>query len=790
MKSKLFLVAVFSYLVIDVPLVAVTKNIAVPATNVQVLPGFKAEIIATFPKQQASIVSLTVDSQGHLLASSQNDKLFRIIPGDLHQKPSVTSIHNIPVNLGGAHGLLYAFNFLYVVKTDGNGERGVYRLLDTDGKGTFAAPELIVPIAGKGEHGAHGLVTYPGSRWIYLIAGNATGIPDDINNDQVTPVKSTGSFKSPARQGWVMRFSTDGKVREMFCQGLRNSYDLAFNHQGDLFTFDSDNEGFMGLPWYRPANIYHLISGADYGWRQSPENLMPYYPDTLPPTLEIGPGSPTGVIFGNGTHFPPRYQNALYACDWSYGRIYAVHLKQNEATYSGEWEFFANGTPLAVTDIVVGHDGALYFATGGRGNQSNIYRISYQERIPLVVKSSLSQSAKQRQHLSALNRRDEAADYDLLSPSLRSNDRTIRYAARIALENQPLEIWGDYVFGESNKTALLEGLTAVARQAPENYRQRTYQKLMSLKWHALSNAQRLTSLRIFSILLDRLGPPTNSEKAKLLTYLDPLYPDASNNINKELASLLSNFQPEGFTHRTLDSISSAESLMTQFHFLSILMDTGIHNYTDDQKLQLTKAINPYELRAVAHRKYRAQSEELQQLIRTLGLPEAENMQPSLPVIETWKLQDLVPLTESDKLKTASPEKGKAAFRKVRCDNCHRIGNAGGVLGPNLNGLAGRYSVQAILEHIVEPSKIIPDQYQASTFIMNDGRQITGQIVNLSGGRYSVRTDPFRPFARTDIPEADIEEMVPSKASLMPTGLLNALTRDEIRDLLSYLISPQ
>ena len=230
--------------------------------------------------------------------------------------------------------------------------------------------------------------------------------------------------------------------------------------------------------------------------------------------------------------------------------------------------------------------------------------------------------------------------------------------------------------------------------------------------------------------------------------------------------------------------------MTQLHFLSILMDIGIHEFTESQKSQLTVAINPFELRAVAHRKYRAQSEELQTLIRTLELPKAEGNLPDLPVIRNWTLAELIPLTKPDSLKSADISKGKIAFRKVRCDNCHRIDNAGGVLGPNLNGLAGRFSPDIILEHILRPDKVISDQYQASTFVLKDGRQISGQIVNLSSGRYSVRTDPFRPFARTDLQVKDIEEVVPSKASLMPTGLLNVLTKDEIRDLLGYLISPR
>ena len=790
LRSKLLLLATVLFSLTEINSSAATKNIAITAKNVNVLSGFKADIIASFPKDLASIVSLTVDHQGHLLASSQNDKLFRIIPGELNQIPCVTNIHQIPIPLGGAHGLLYAFGHLYVVKTDGDGERGVYRLKDTDKKGAFADPELIVPIPGKGEHGAHGLVVGPLGRWIYLIAGNGTGTPNDLQRNLPASVKPTDSFNTPARQGWVIRFSPDGGNRELFCQGLRNSYDLAFNPNGDLFTFDSDNEGFMGLPWYRPTNVYHLISGADYGWRQSPDNLMPYYPDTLPPTLEIGPGSPTGVIFGTRTHFPAKYQNAFYVCDWSYGRIYAVHLKQNDATYSGEWEFFASGTPLAVTDIVVGHDGALYFATGGRGNQSNIYRITHKMQTPLVVPPEISGIARQRQEISALNGDPKIIDYHSLAPSLRSSDRTLRYAARTALEHQPLQFWQEDVFLEHKKTALLEGLIALARQAPASFQARTYQKLTSLKWSELSDEQRLATLRVFSILIERHGLPTETDKPKVLAYLNPLFPAELNNINKELALLLSKFQPDGFTQRTLDSITKAESLMTQFHFLSILMKTENYDFTDGQKKQLTQAINPYELRAVAYRKYRAQSEKLQTLIRTLGLPEVEDNLPRPPVVEKWEFEELVSLTNSDNLKTADIANGKAAFRKVRCDNCHRIGNSGGVLGPSLNGIAGRYSAPVILEHIVKPSKVISDQYQANIFILKDGRQITGQIVNLSNGRYSIRTDPFRPFARTDIPETDIEEVRPSKASLMPAGLLNPLTKNEVRDLLGYLLNPQ
>jgi len=82
----------------------------------------------------------------------------------------------------------------------------------------------------------------------------------------------------------------------MFCYGFRNSYDIAFNTEGELFTFDSDMEWDMGAPWYRPTRIVHCVSGGDYGWRSGSGVWPAYYPDSLPPMNDIGPGSPTGVV--------------------------------------------------------------------------------------------------------------------------------------------------------------------------------------------------------------------------------------------------------------------------------------------------------------------------------------------------------------------------------------------------------------------------------------------------------------------------------------------------------------
>ncbi len=70
--------------------------------------------------------------------------------------------------------------------------------------------------------------------------------------------------------------------------GFRNAYDMAFAPNGDLFTFDSDMEWDIGLPWYRAVRVVHVLPGGDYGWRTGSADWPAWYPDSLPPVLDTG----------------------------------------------------------------------------------------------------------------------------------------------------------------------------------------------------------------------------------------------------------------------------------------------------------------------------------------------------------------------------------------------------------------------------------------------------------------------------------------------------------------------
>ncbi len=322
---------------------------ATAAESLTVLPGFKAELLHSAQFGEGSWICMTTDSKGRLIISPQaeNQPLLRVT---LDRSGHVKEIERIRVPLHTAMGLLYAHDSLYVNGQGPNGN-GLYRLIDSNHNDQFETNEahFLKRLAGEGEHGYHALALGP-DKMIYVMNGNHTKVPAEIA--PTSPHKNYQEDFLLARQwdanghavgilapgGYVVRTDPEGKKWELVLAGFRNSYDFDFSSDGEMFTFDSDMEWDWGLPWYRPTRINHCVSGGDYGWRSGSAVWPEYYPDSLPAAVNIGIGSPTGVRFGTKSNFPERYQRALYAFDWSYGRIFAVHLKPQGASYSADFE--------------------------------------------------------------------------------------------------------------------------------------------------------------------------------------------------------------------------------------------------------------------------------------------------------------------------------------------------------------------------------------------------------------------------------------------------------------------
>lgn len=791
-------------------------QVATPPEAIVAPPGFKVERLYSVPgDRQGSWVNMTFDPKGRLVVSDQYGALYRVtVKGS---EPPV--VEPIRAAIGEAQGLLYVGDSLYVVvNRGGRYASGLYRLRDADGDDQFEEVKLLRKFEGNGEHGPHAVVLGPDKKSLYIVAGNFTKIPDPEvslptpvwGEDQLLPRMPDGGGHDPhimAPAGWVARTDLDGSKFELVAMGMRNAYDLAFNHDGELFSYDSDMEWDIGLPWYRPTRICHIVGGADYGWRNGSGKFPTYYPDSLPPVLDVGPGSPVGVTFGYGAKFPAKYQNALFALDWSYGIIYAVHLEPNGASYTGNLEKFITGQPLPVTDAAIGPDGALYFTTGGRKTQSGLYRVTYVGEestapVPATPSTKFAAERELRRELEKLQATPDAEKLDFIWSHLGHADRSIRYAARVALEHLPPKNYLDRVPGETNPTAKIAAVLAIARTAPNAPTDELLGMLSSIGESQLTEEQQLEALRTIGVIFIRHGKPSDEVARHVIERLDANYPSKSWPLNREISQILAYLEAPGVVTKTLKLLDDATTQDEQIHYATVLRTVktgwtldqrktyfewyrkaagfrGGHSFTGFFRTMRTDAIN-----TLTDQEKTALGDLLKETppsrtIATVG--------PPREVVKEYTLDELVTIVDGN-LKGRDFDRGRRIFGLAQCANCHRFNQEGGIGGPDLTALSGRFSTRDLLESIVHPDKTISDQYQAMQFQLEDGRVITGRIVNQNGDSINVLPNLLAPNEMVGIKVSQIEEITPSKTSLMPAGLLNTFDADEIRDLIAYLLS--
>ena len=787
---------------------------ATDAASLKLPAGFKAELLYTVAgPEYGSWVSLCVDPKGRLITSDQDGKLYRLTVPALGTKGE-TKVETIPVDLGMAQGLCWAFDGLYVVV---NGRAsGLYKVTDTNNDDVLDKVELLRKIEGGGEHGPHAVVLSPDGKSLYVVGGNHTKLPNpekslmprNFEEDNLLPrMWDAGGHAVGimAPGGWVCRTDPQGKEWELFSAGFRNQYDIAFSPQGELFTYDSDMEWDIGTPWYRPTRVNHLSAGSDFGWRSGSINPPAFYADSLGAVADIGPGSPTGVLFGMGAKFPAKYQKALYVTDWSYGNLYAVHLKPEGATYTGEVERFCFGTPLPLTDLVIHPDGAMYFTIGGRKTQSGLYRVTYngpESTAPVAVEPDAGTKARdERRKIESLFTSKDASVVDAVWPYLSSDDRYLRFAARMALEFQPVERWRDRALAETNPTARTHALISLARVSGKADQAKIVKALATLNWDKLNGREKLDIIRAFALAFARGGQPSDETRQVALNYLDPLYPTRDVLQNRELAMLEIYLAAPNVAERTMALAAKAGSQEESYHYIFHLR-TLEKTWTPEARKAYFDWFNTVGVkyrgghsfsRFIANTKTEALAKltdaEKAALKPVLDAAPKNTDPAEIPraFVKKWTTDELLPLVDSG-LTNRDFARGKALFGAAQCYKCHIYDNSGGIVGPNLTGVGRRFSNKDLVENIIDPSRVISDQYAATIFSMKDGRIVTGRIANLGGDTISVMTNMLDPGSLTGLNRNEIEETAESKASMMPTGLLDTLSSEEALDLIAYLKS--
>jgi putative heme-binding domain-containing protein len=380
------------------------------------------------PRETGSVIAVTFNEWGEILASREKGPLLLVIDKNKDGLPETVTTYCDKVT--SCQGIL-SLNGDVFVTAEGPEGSGLYKLTDADANGEAETATMLLPFdRSLGEHGAHAVTLGPDGL-IYVMLGNHATIKKtfDANSPYQNPYEGdllepkyedpnghAAGIKAPG--GAVIRTDSEGSFVELVAGGLRNAYDMAFNHEGELFTFDSDMEWDQGLPWYRPTRVLHVVPGAEFGSRSGWSVWPDYFVDSLPPTIETGRGSPTGVEVYDHNMFPPAYHNAVFACDWSQGRILAIKAKQAGGTYEAQSEVFLEGRPLNVTDLAIGPDGWLYFVTGGRGTEGGIYRVVWTGKAVIPpTNNPILQALRQPQLNSAWARQKLAAIQEKMGPA-------------------------------------------------------------------------------------------------------------------------------------------------------------------------------------------------------------------------------------------------------------------------------------------------------------------------------------------------------------------------------------
>jgi len=292
-----------------------------------------------------------------------------------------------------------------------------------------------------------------------------------------------------------------------------------------------------------PTRINHVVSGGDYGWRSGSGRWPEYFEDSLPAVVDIGPGSPTGMIAGLGAKFPAKYRDAIFALDWTFGTIYAIHLEALGAGYTGTAEAFLHGAPLPVTDAVIGDDGSLYFTTGGRNTQSALYRVTYDKPIgkeeAVAESKEITAARALRRELEAFHGKENADAVAKAWASLASPDRFLRNAARVAIESQPVAEWADKVLTATDPQTRITGAVALARRGEAKaHGAKLTAALLEMDPEILTEQQFLGWLRAWQLNFIRFGKPDGEARDRIAARFDALLPSKSANANVELVNLL------------------------------------------------------------------------------------------------------------------------------------------------------------------------------------------------------------------------------------------------------------
>ena len=350
---------------------------------------------------------LALDGEGRLLVGD-GESVRRLTDTDGDQVYDQQEVIAEGLGPRGPQGLLVYGDRLYAVGGDGIQVFTGYQ----NGGPLEHQGRVGEPFHTGGDHSAHAVLRGLDG-YVYFITGDGGETSD---RRHITQNSSPVIYE---REGSVFRFDPTGKWWECIGAGGRNSPNLGMNYLGKFFSFASDVEWHIALPWYRPVRLNHWAIGGDQGW-QKVGAYPPYYLDCLPPILEVGRGSPNWGTFYEHRQFPESYRDSFICCDYrwksattgvfnSSGRLVVFHMTRDGATWKATMETLAKckahaqdqdglAISFALVDVDVAPDGSILITDHNQG----VWRIFYDQATTPAIPPIVPHEAFMTEHSTLL----------------------------------------------------------------------------------------------------------------------------------------------------------------------------------------------------------------------------------------------------------------------------------------------------------------------------------------------------------------------------------------------------
>ena len=714
----------------------------------------------------------------------------------------------------------------------------IFRLIGTNPDGTAAKRVTLAKLTTKGDYphnGLHGLAIAPDGS-IYFAIGENFGqlwVAEGTDGSKVSEYRGAGT---------IMRMDADGRNLTRFARGFWNPFGLGFDPSGQLWLVDNDPDGRP------PSRLIQVVPGGDYGfeWRYGRTGLHPLqgWDGELPGTLGMVAGvgeAPCNVRW---------FRGGLIVSSWRDHQVQLFTLIPHGASYTASVRpLLHGGESFRPVGLAEDKDGSLFVTDWGSASYSvngkgRVWKAAFAIKAP-EHPFELTDAMKRAQHLrgtdsvsellAAMNDPDaaiaQAAQYGLSRlaevekiswNSLTSANQRIGLLAALLWRGTSTEPFISDALKDPDDRVRQMGVRCVSEQGISSAKEPLQQMLeseemsprllgMTLATINLLNgdpAAKIDSSRINDVLLSRINAPkaTDETKATALHMLQAGHPHIPlDQIEPMLQSSRVPLQLEVVRYLDADNDPHRFDVLDQVATNSkdeAVRAEAVLGLADDAAAHADKLLNlaDHENAAVRHEAERSlraavpmlgesqrarlaqiereHPEDAAYVERLLGKPPSERP-PETDGAAWEKIVDLSP---------GDADAGRRVFFSPSgpgCYKCHMIEGRGRAIGPDLTMIGHSQTSEHVLESILQPSKEIAPLYTLWTITTKSGQRIDGMLLRRDGQETEVYVDAAGQETKVD--EKNVIDRKLRSESLMPSGLVAALTDQELRDLLAFLM---